>query len=142
MTTYAQKLKDPRWQKKRLEIMSRDQWKCTICFSSERTLHVHHLSYSGDPWEAESDQMTTYCEDCHALVESYKNGGLTVLQTAKRTLNDDIYFLEIYNIDKQHEYSVCISLYEYGRAVYHARIMESGLKRHIKRINKLKKQTH
>ena len=27
--TYKQKLKDPRWQKKRLKVLERDDWKCT-----------------------------------------------------------------------------------------------------------------
>ncbi len=26
--TYAEQLKDPRWQKRRLEILQRDEWRC------------------------------------------------------------------------------------------------------------------
>lgn len=29
--SYAEKFKDPRWQKKRLKIMERDNWKCCEC---------------------------------------------------------------------------------------------------------------
>lgn len=39
---YSQLLKDPRWQKKRLEILDRDDWKCTHCEAEHKTLHVHH----------------------------------------------------------------------------------------------------
>lgn len=48
--------KDPRWQKKRLEIMERDGWKCVSCGDSEEMLSVHHVSYSGsEDWEGPWD---------------------------------------------------------------------------------------
>lgn len=62
---YADKLKDPRWQKKRLEIFNRDNWQCCVCKAADRTLVVHHKQYSGDPWEASDDQLRTLCTDCH-----------------------------------------------------------------------------
>lgn len=71
--TYAEKLKDPRWQKKRLQILSRDKWKCKKCRDTETTLNVHHLEYNGDPWETENKKLVTLCEDCHKQVESLKD---------------------------------------------------------------------
>lgn len=64
-TTYREKLKDPRWQRKRLEILSRDDWQCRFCMDRYSTLHVHHLNYHGEPWEAPGDQLVTLCELCH-----------------------------------------------------------------------------
>lgn len=68
MATYSQKLKDPRWQKKRLEILSRDKFTCQACADSESTLHVHHLFYvrGVDPWDYEDFALVTLCESCHA----------------------------------------------------------------------------
>lgn len=43
--TYKEKLKDPRWQKKRLEIFDRDGWKCVECGDKDSTLNVHHIFY-------------------------------------------------------------------------------------------------
>lgn len=64
--SYAEKLKDPRWQKRRLEILERDEWTCQICKHKELTLHVHHKIYSkGNPWDIDSDCLVTLCEDCH-----------------------------------------------------------------------------
>jgi hypothetical protein len=53
---YSQKLKDPRWQKKRLEILERDGWKCMACGDKEKTLHVHHIFYlpGKEPWDIPS----------------------------------------------------------------------------------------
>jgi hypothetical protein len=64
---YWEKLKDPRWQKKRLQILERDRFKCVICGASSKELHVHHKYYrSGfDPWEYGNDTLTTVCCDCH-----------------------------------------------------------------------------
>ena len=65
--TYAEKLKDPRWQKKRLEILQRDGFKCRSCGNEEETLHVHHMiaDFKISPWEHKDHTMVTLCEECH-----------------------------------------------------------------------------
>ena len=65
--TYSEKLKDPRWQRKRLEIMQRDKFTCQRCYDSETTLHVHHRNYTygKEPWEYESNELVTLCSECH-----------------------------------------------------------------------------
>lgn len=70
--TYSEKLKDPRWQKKRLEILKRDNWACYTCESKKKTLHVHHAYYDKDlePWEYESDSLITLCHECHEKEKS------------------------------------------------------------------------
>ena len=66
--TYAEKLKDPRWQKKRLEILQRDGFSCWWCGDKETTLHVHHTEYiGGNPWETPDIFLTTVCQDCHEI---------------------------------------------------------------------------
>lgn len=65
--TYANKLKDPRWQKKRLQILERDEWSCVICGDKESTLHVHHLFYTRnkEPWDIDDRSLVTLCDECH-----------------------------------------------------------------------------
>ncbi len=65
---YSEKLKDPRWQKKRLEILERDRWECHLCAEREKTLHVHHLFYFSkrEPWEINNGFLITLCENCHS----------------------------------------------------------------------------
>ena len=72
MKSYAEKLKDPRWQKKRLEILERDGWACCRCSTKSKPLHVHHVIYIGkmDPWEYDGKYLATLCEDCHAFCSS------------------------------------------------------------------------
>ena len=65
-STYKEKLLDPRWQKKRLEVLERDGWKCYVCQDNETTLHVHHKYYSnGDPWDVPNTALVTLCAVCH-----------------------------------------------------------------------------
>jgi len=68
--TYIEKLKSPKWQKKRLEILERDNFSCKCCGDSESSLHVHHTKYlaNTDPWEYENDSLVTLCEMCHTEV--------------------------------------------------------------------------
>lgn len=70
-TTYSEKLKDPRWQRKRLEVFQRDGFTCQCCNDDKKTLHVHHKKYSGEPWEANLGDLTTLCEDCHQDFEDW-----------------------------------------------------------------------
>jgi hypothetical protein len=63
--SYFTKLKDPRWQKKRLDILSRDNFTCTNCFDTETTLQVHHLAYAENPWDVDDSKLITLCEVCH-----------------------------------------------------------------------------
>lgn len=66
--TYSEKLKDPRWQKKRLKILERDNWTCVYCDDKEKTLHIHHEKYSGEPWETNDDDLKTCCSVCHTTI--------------------------------------------------------------------------
>lgn len=65
--SYAEMLKDPRWQKKRLEVMQRDGFICQHCLSEDKPLQVHHLVYEKDkkPWEYADEDLITLCEECH-----------------------------------------------------------------------------
>ncbi len=77
--TYAEKLQDPRWQKKRLEILQRDKFTCQLCDDDKTTLHIHHKKYKGDPWDIENEHLITYCKHCHEIIESYKAYKIFVL---------------------------------------------------------------
>lgn len=79
MTTYSEKLKDPRWQKKRLQILERDKWTCQHCKSTDKTLHVHHtIYYKGfAPWDYEDLEYITLCWDCHESHEEAKSSLLS-----------------------------------------------------------------
>lgn len=70
--TYSEKLRDPRWQKKRLLILERDEFTCRSCGNSSKTLHVHHLSYikGNSPWEYPDKNLLTLCEVCHEVYHS------------------------------------------------------------------------
>lgn len=92
-SSYFELLKDPRWQKKRLEILERDQWACRSCFNTVQTLHVHHIRYvhNTNPWDTPNEMLITLCESCHEdeqersewegyLLEALKDSGLMVRQ--------------------------------------------------------------
>ncbi len=66
---YAAKFKDPRWQRKRLEILERDNWTCQKCGATDQTLNVHHKFYSfgQDPWQYPDWCLVTLCEECHEI---------------------------------------------------------------------------
>ena len=64
---YKEQIKSPKWQKRRLEILKRDNFTCQICGETEKQLHVHHTIYlSGkEIWDYNDYQLITLCEDCH-----------------------------------------------------------------------------
>ena len=69
MSKWTSQFKDSRWQKKRLEIMERDDWTCQSCGAAGEgvTLNVHHAYYESGkaPWEYPSETLRTWCEECH-----------------------------------------------------------------------------
>ena len=78
---FLRKYKDPRWQKKRLEILKRDDWTCRLCVEKEETLHVHHRLYKKDtdPWDYPSHLLVTMCENCHKREKELMKDTLNIL---------------------------------------------------------------
>lgn len=66
-TTYAQRLLDPRWQRKRASVLERDDFTCVLCGATDKTVHVHHTIYKNyeAPWESDISDLITLCCDCH-----------------------------------------------------------------------------
>ena len=65
--SYSDLLKDPRWQRKRLETLNRAEFRCEACYDETQTLHVHHMHYERGlkPWEYEDKTLRVLCEGCH-----------------------------------------------------------------------------
>lgn len=72
--TYKEQLLDPRWQRRRLEILQRDDFTCRECLSKDKTLHIHHTEYHNGKmaWEYDGRYLKTLCSDCHELEELIK----------------------------------------------------------------------
>lgn len=99
-TAYGAKLKDPRWQQKRLRILERDEFTCRVCGSKERTLHVHHLAYPRedcDPWDSSVDLLVTLCEPCHEVEHNNHRDMvyalLDMLATARICTSIDLFYI-------------------------------------------------
>lgn len=64
---------DPRWQRKRLEILQRADFSCENCHATQKTLHVHHVYYTNDaegPWDYPEHALVALCDDCHTAEHS------------------------------------------------------------------------
>jgi len=107
-TAYSRKLQDPRWQKKRLKILERDQWACQKCFGTDSALHVHHRLYipGKEPWDYDDTLLVTLCEECHENETQNMKAALEFLTHAcieQRMLASDIATLAsgIYNLSHE-----------------------------------------
>lgn len=74
---YIEKLRDPRWQKRRLEVLEAASWSCEWCSASKRNLQVHHAYYAPrsegiDPWEYPAGSLFCLCDPCHKEAERVK----------------------------------------------------------------------
>lgn len=115
--TYSDKLKDPRWQKKRLEVLERDSWLCQLCGDNKTTLHVHHKKYNNDPWDAEIDDLKTYCEDCHAVIEYNKKDTFIVIATYKIVFENKSNRVIVRYLDENNEVYVDFYKINQGKAI-------------------------
>lgn len=88
--TYSQKLKHPSWQRKRLEILSRDNFTCQFCGSGEHdgtNLQVHHVVYRRrEPWDYPNDLYQTLCEDCHQVRQELTDKSVDALRIAIKNI--------------------------------------------------------
>lgn len=91
MGDYSESLKNPKWQKKRLEIMQRAGWKCELCANAEENLQIHHKKYvSGyKPWDYENDLLMCLCESCHKLISGKNKQSPQPEQKSSETVEDD-----------------------------------------------------
>lgn len=86
--TYAEQLKHPMWQKKRLEIMQAANFECCDCGAGDESLNVHHMYYvkGRKPWEYENSAFKCVCESCHKKYKEIQDAlkealsGLNLLQ--------------------------------------------------------------
>lgn len=87
--TYSEKLRDPRWQKKRLEVMERDEFTCVTCGRKDKTLNVHHWYYrkGNEPWDYPTESLVCLCEDCHERIELLKVNLLAAIGKLPRDEN-------------------------------------------------------
>jgi len=89
--TYAEKLKDPRWQKKRLKVFERDNWRCVYCNDENLTLHIHHERYEGNnPWDTPDEYLKTVCSPCHEFLEIVKETDPNVSVTVLTKIESEI----------------------------------------------------
>ena len=118
--TYSELLKDPRWLKKRLEILQRDEWMCRRCYDSDTTLVVHHRRYISNllPWEYDDSLLVTLCEECHKTETEQISDSVTVLvdKVKEKFFSDDILRLAcgISLMDTTGYSEVVASIYEYA----------------------------
>lgn len=74
--SYFKKLQHPKWQQKRMQVLTRDNFTCLICKSKEDMLEVHHEVYGKEPWDIDIKHLKTLCFRCHDVVELCKNKGV------------------------------------------------------------------
>ena len=73
MKTYAEKLRDPRWKRFRLDYIESKSTEegdseCDDCGNeTQGTLHVHHKVYRNglEPWEYDFSDLRLICHECH-----------------------------------------------------------------------------
>jgi hypothetical protein len=70
--SYWEKLRDPRWQQKRLKVMEAAEFTCEDCGAEDKTLTVHHsfYEYGLEPWEYPDESLHCLCEECHKRAQA------------------------------------------------------------------------
>ena len=81
--TYADRLKDPRWQKMRLKVMEYAKFRCQICGDGKSTLHVHHSYYTRgkEPWQYPMGSLICICEYHHSCIHGTNKPGTVATHT-------------------------------------------------------------
>lgn len=112
---YSELLKDPRWQKKRLKVLERDSFTCQECGDTKKTLHVHHLKYNENPWEAKGEDLQTLCEDCHNIEKQNNKFKKYIDKKIEDEFNeiDGFYDLEYLDDKKKFLWNILIEIFRF-----------------------------
>lgn len=97
---YIETLRDPRWQKKRLQILKRDKFRCKLCGDDKTHLQVHYKEYKNNlmPWEYCNSDLITLCEHCHnAVTIAKEDGGLNGLKAIKLKTETEGTYIKTYS---------------------------------------------
>lgn len=72
--TFAEQIRHPNWQKRRLQIMENAQFSCERCGTNEVTLNVHHKRYVKGRmyWDYADNELQCLCEDCHQQEHTHR----------------------------------------------------------------------
>lgn len=99
--TYLELLRDPRWQRKRLEVMERADFACEECGDKSTTLNVHHKLYrkGAMPWEYADEELGCLCETCHEAEH-----------TSRDALKTAIASMRLYQLERLLGYAEAIGL--------------------------------
>ena len=65
---FAESYKTAEWQRKKYEILKRDNFTCQLCGNSTEVMEVHHITYKncrGKAYNALNGELITLCRLCH-----------------------------------------------------------------------------
>lgn len=138
--TYKEKLLDPRWQKKRLQVLKKHKFQCQYCRDRESTLHVHHLRYadSRNPWDSPLVDLTCVCNICHMVIEFVKKERIECYFIEKSQLRNGEIQLILFSLNICQER--CVDIFHFNKEsnslTYKTSINELSLKLFNNKINK------
>lgn len=102
MSSYSESLRDPKWQKRRLEILSAADWACEDCGRRDQAFEIHHNFYIRafryQPWRYERDLLMALCEGCHEIRQNLEEALFVAI--ARRLRRISIADLEAYAWDQ------------------------------------------
>lgn len=110
-TNYSEKLKNPKWQKKRLEILNLHGFKCENCGCEDKELHIHHRFYlkGREVWQYDNDVFQVLCSDCHEKEHSKEKEVIDVIPEKYKILIECVDSLNLRNGNNQYHLEVLLS---------------------------------
>lgn len=137
---------NPQWQKKRLEILERDEWCCQKCSDTKQTLHIHHRYYTKGKkiWDYPNEAFITLCKDCHKEETDYrKEVEATLLDALRRKfLYSEVHDLAVAIGGMQFSYVPEVVAGAICWAMVNPKIQSDLIKRYFSHLQKQNNATH
>ncbi len=131
---YLKLLRSPKWRRKALQILKRDNYQCTVCGSGE-ILEVHHTFYYDnypDPWKYPNESLITICHNCHS---NYHLANKSIIKPAIKGV---VKKLEIKVLDKNLQKYFRVECLSHTKKSYGFRFMYADSKEEVrKKMGKL-----
>lgn len=145
--TYAEKLQHPKWQRRRLDILTRDNFSCQLCSDTETSLHIHHKYYESncEVWEYPDEALITYCKHCHAATEHMKDLNCFVsspLVAAKRrsAISNDVWITAIASHIEHGLFATILQYSSETNSIIHSSLISEAIAGDIKDLLEMSKK--
>ncbi|MGN6438511.1 MAG: HNH endonuclease [Agriterribacter sp.] len=136
---YPDRLNTPQWQKRRLEIITRDNCTCRYCSDQSTKLDIHHKYYitGKEPYEYPDEALVSACKPCHECITILQELGHDAIVSVKLGNPSLPEMIIILMVHKDFVGKIGVSMFVNATSSRRMELKSTLTDKHIRKMNEL-----